>query len=220
MGIPQYVLVATLEFKEQTERLTLCSQPEAAAWIKDKGSHLEMWTSGMLDHQGSEMRTLCLIPSSVVHVKVANVTWLRTLGFVLRHCKCAVWHHYAWTFMQGENISKGVRDGKLFCLLYGFMWMSLNVSAVGWMTIHPLLHSDAFFTLALQGWQMEVIRESRGNYARHLIFQHGCDTGIMRKSVMRWHWGSTTLHLSLFICVSSSHQPAPFISCTDQGYNR
>lgn len=69
--IPSQALFAPLEFKEQT----LSSHPQAAAaGTEDKSSHLETWTPGMLDHQGSGMHTLCLIIFSEVHVKVADVT--------------------------------------------------------------------------------------------------------------------------------------------------
>lgn len=54
-----------------------------------KSSHLETWTPGMLNHQGSGMHTLHLITSSLNPVKVADVTCLRKLEFVLRHCSCA-----------------------------------------------------------------------------------------------------------------------------------
>lgn len=109
----------------QGTKWTSQSEAAATAWTEDKSSHLETWIPGMLDHQRSGMHTLCLITSSVVHVKVADVTWLTKLVFVLRHCSCAVWHHYAWTLMLGENISERVRVGELFCLL---LWVHVNVT--------------------------------------------------------------------------------------------
>lgn len=84
-------------------------------------------------------------------------------------------------FVRGKYQRAGSGMENCFVCFYGFMWMSLNVSAVGWMTIHLPLRFDVFFPLTLQCWQMEMITDYKANDARRPIFQHRCASGILWK---------------------------------------
>lgn len=106
---------------------------------------------------------------------------------------------------RGEISAWRVRDGELFGLVFMGSW------ECHWMLVQwDEWQSISFYTLMFTSlWPYGVDR-------MEMIRQHNADDAMLHWNnvkairVMRWHWGSTPLHLSLFVWFSSSHQNRAF----------
>lgn len=101
----------------------------------------------------------------------------------------------------GEISAGGSGMENCFVCFYEFMWMSPNVSAVGWMTIRLFLHS-VFFTLTLQCWQ-------NGNDQSVRQMMQGVTETMWKLSE---EWGHSEAR-PLFICLYLSVFPAAISQC-------